>query len=775
MKSKYINSIAAAALMLLAGGCGVNYIDTPEDPDNPWTPDIPSEVNGSMMDYPVWGTVTDADGNPLQGVEVKSGETSVISDAAGFFSLDRIDEVSNRAIVKFSKDGYFPVVRSCELNRFTKYGWEVALASKLSDEMTSARFSSSSGTTLNASGMSVTLPADAYVDATSGIEYYGTVNAEMYYLSPESDRFIALMPGGDLAAYAEGGARSVLTSYGMVGVDLTDEAGNRLQLADYTKATVSFPVVQSMAAGMSDAIPLWSFDEKTGTWQEEGVATNDGNGHFVGDVAHFSWWNLDTSAPLATMHGYVTNVWGERLPDIEIVVNKQLRVKTDSDGYYRMTVCAGYEFEVKVPSASYGGYSPEYRETTGPVVANTEYRYDITLPGLYCVYGRITDEYGRGLNGAYRIKYSDVDSGWQTTDDKGNYRYYIKSGYAGPASISAVSGKGNVDNLQFTVPGKENVEVNLTVNSGTGVPDGPDIVADCGDEGVYYLSVDSPDAETLGGVIIEDSYMTVLTDMSDGIDPADIFMLQIPNYSPEVEEYTAFTLMASDGNKLVICQDGGSLTVTQNNDIYYYNISASGIYATLINGDYTNPKEANVTVNNVGISHLMTLKREVSYTPASPLPAFTPRLSVPAPVALIITKSQKLGTGGFLFYNGGIGDFNNLAAQAAAASYTQLYNDNGDDYRDEVYMKGNSAIQLEADPSAPVIDSYSWTGIPIFGIAGGEEYEDAYESQIIVRMFNGGTLPLRDMFMDEPDDDYMRAMRRCVSKARRLRNLNLRK
>ena len=90
-------------------------------------------------------------------------------------------------------------------------------------------------------------------------------------------------------------------------------------------------------------------------------------------------------------------------------------------------------------------------------------------------------------------------------------------------------------------------------------------------------------------------------------------------------------------------------------------------------------------------------------------------------------------------------------------------------------MKGNSAIQLEADPSAPVIDSYSWTGIPIFGIAGGEEYEDAYESQIIVRMFNGGTLPLRDMFMDEPADDYLRAMRRCVSKARRLRNLNLRK
>ncbi|HEY9068966.1 MAG TPA: hypothetical protein VIV61_01845 [Candidatus Ozemobacteraceae bacterium] len=80
-------------------------------------------------------------------------------------------------------------------------------------------------------------------------------------------------------------------SFGFVNVDLG--AGNRL---DPTKpATLTIPIGAGNVP-TNDTIPLWSFDPATGKWKEEGVATRQvvgGNVVYVGQVTHFTFYNLD--------------------------------------------------------------------------------------------------------------------------------------------------------------------------------------------------------------------------------------------------------------------------------------------------------------------------------------------------------------------------------------------------------------------------------------------------------------------------------------------------
>src|SRR5690606_37192675 len=84
----------------------------------------------------------------------------------------------------------------------------------------------------------------------------------------------------------------LMLSYGMVGVELSDAMGQPVQLAPGSPATVRFPVMASQQSDAPATIPLWWFDEDLGYWIQEGEAALVGT-EYVGEVAHFSWWNID--------------------------------------------------------------------------------------------------------------------------------------------------------------------------------------------------------------------------------------------------------------------------------------------------------------------------------------------------------------------------------------------------------------------------------------------------------------------------------------------------
>jgi hypothetical protein len=156
------------------------------------------------------------------------------------------------------------------------------------------------GTLTGKDGAALTLDAAALVDA-NGNAVTGTVQVN---ISPVDIRGggAAQFPGAFAGVMPDG--RTVpIVSYGTVEYQLTVN-GQRVQIAAGKTASVDLPIYASRnldktAVAAGQTIPLWSLDEVTGTWVQEGqgtvVASTASPTGFAlrARVAHLSWWNGD--------------------------------------------------------------------------------------------------------------------------------------------------------------------------------------------------------------------------------------------------------------------------------------------------------------------------------------------------------------------------------------------------------------------------------------------------------------------------------------------------
>jgi hypothetical protein len=55
----------------------------------------------------------------------------------------------------------------------------------------------------------------------------------------------------------------------------------------------------------------------TGLWKEEGTATKTGSS-YIGEVAHFSFWNCDVSVPSVNLQLTLNNAAGQPLAHVQV-------------------------------------------------------------------------------------------------------------------------------------------------------------------------------------------------------------------------------------------------------------------------------------------------------------------------------------------------------------------------------------------------------------------------------------------------------------------------
>ena len=144
-------------------------------------------------------------------------------------------------------------------------------------------------------GGALTLPDQ--LTQTDGSAYTGEVRVQSHYYNPAAQGFLAAAPG-NMSAIGTDGNIYTLESYGMYAVELSDASGNALRIPDGATAALRFPLPANYST-VPQEIPLWSMDEATGRWIEEGQAVLN-NGFMEAEVAHFSWWNIDV--PLASVN-----------------------------------------------------------------------------------------------------------------------------------------------------------------------------------------------------------------------------------------------------------------------------------------------------------------------------------------------------------------------------------------------------------------------------------------------------------------------------------------
>lgn len=736
----------------------LNEGDDDDDDDGGINP--PELVEGRMEDIALSGIVRDASGTPIEGVSIVSGSSAATTNTDGFFEFDQIQVVSvpnDRSVVRFSKAGYFDVVRSMDAADDAADGasWEVVMCRKENNDFTSIKtYSSSFDQTLQAGEMKIDMPQDGYKVDGTGAGYTGKVKSEMVYLDPNNERFSEMMPGGDLAAVRSDNSSAQLVSYGMTDLNMYAENGDKLQLKDGCKAKLTFPIPAGMGENPPASIPLWSFNEQTGLWEEEGSAALQGN-VYVGEVAHFSWVNLDYPEDQGTVYGYVKDDTGKILPGVRLNIGQLLTsTVTQSNGYYSHIVPANTDFSITVKDLYYGGIDQKVSVKVPALSPGEKRQVDITLPHLVRVYGKVMNERGDGIRSAVWVQTEKAKTEVLQSDVDGNFSVYVPKNMKGNATVYARTYRGDEVSKDITIEDKD-VYVELTVGGTGGVNTNViHIFSDVlGNEEWPIPTYTRP----LSGVVLLDDAMMLIPE-----ETANIFMsIKIPHYDKEKTTYTDVTAYVANQaeKRLFQTMQGREMkcTVQRNGNDFVFSLVGDGVFAkgVSIDGDADGADDP-VYDENAGLvgkmmnyQFLAAVKTLRNIKPVDAgFPSVTPQLEAKAPFALLVTESLNLGKGGAVYYNGGSSDYETLKNAAAKLGLTNMGEDNeGGSYVLFYSAKKKLLITLEYDSEAT-------------GITDKNTFEDVDEyAPIIMTVLDGISEDTFRAMMEEDDADDTRSTR----------------
>ncbi len=252
-------------------------------------PNVPviNIVNPEPITANLQGNVVDENNQPAAGVNIRVGNKAAITDVNGYFRILNAPLDKKSALVVAERSGYFKGYRLFAATSGTNN-----VAIKLVKKNLAGTVSGATGGNASLSNRSkIVLPVNGVVIASSGAVYTGNVKVYASYIDPTANDISTTIPGS-FAATDKNNSRVTLSSYGMLAVELESDAGEKLQIKSGLKATLTTAIPASVLSSAPATIALWSIDEQTGLWKEEGTATKQGN-TYVGEVSHFSFWNCD--------------------------------------------------------------------------------------------------------------------------------------------------------------------------------------------------------------------------------------------------------------------------------------------------------------------------------------------------------------------------------------------------------------------------------------------------------------------------------------------------
>jgi len=220
------------------------------------------------------GTVTDQNGDPISDATVQINEVADNTDNEGSFGFHVERDDQDRYVINVTKRGYTLVSQiehapNVSL-RFTLKQAEVFII----DPSQTSKVEDSRGTR-------IMLPPNSLVDL-EGNPPDGDVQMGLYTYDLANES----MPG-DMGAINSKGRPVSMLSGGAFYAEFTDDSGRKYNLASDMVAEISIPAINN-----KKRVGLWSYDETTGKWMEDGSASQI-NGRFEGRVKHFSAWNFD--------------------------------------------------------------------------------------------------------------------------------------------------------------------------------------------------------------------------------------------------------------------------------------------------------------------------------------------------------------------------------------------------------------------------------------------------------------------------------------------------
>ncbi len=260
------------------------------------------------------GIVLDQDGKPLEGAIINAENIEVVSDEYGFFEIDEIETNENGLYFTVNKSGYYNTFKFVMPIENQKAHTRIRMVER---NLTGAFNSNEEGNfTLN-DGATIAFTPNSIIDA-AGNDFVGQVNVYGYYFNPEDTRLQEEMPG-DLRAVNNDNELLQLGTYGMMLVELTTSSGEKLNVKPSSPATAEFPLSAVLVSKAPQTIPLWSFNEVSGFWEQENEASLVGN-KYVAKLNHFSFWNCDAPFPVVEIDICFRDENGIPIPNLLIKI-----------------------------------------------------------------------------------------------------------------------------------------------------------------------------------------------------------------------------------------------------------------------------------------------------------------------------------------------------------------------------------------------------------------------------------------------------------------------
>lgn len=152
-------------------------------------------------------------------------------------------------------------------------------------------------------GTRVSIPVDGLVDADNNV-VTGSIDLSLTPVNVSDRNEIKAFPG-EFAGITPDGEAPMILSHG-VAEYIFEKNGTKLQLSEGKFADIEIPVsinthMDGSKLQVGDTSPLWSLNEQTGIWVQEGegtvvASTSSPTGFALkGRVGHFSWWNHDVA------------------------------------------------------------------------------------------------------------------------------------------------------------------------------------------------------------------------------------------------------------------------------------------------------------------------------------------------------------------------------------------------------------------------------------------------------------------------------------------------
>jgi hypothetical protein len=198
-------------------------------------------------------------------------------------------------------------------------------------------------------------------------------------IDPTSSDIAQTVPGSFQGTDANNN-RVLLKSFGMLAVELEGSGGEKLQIANGKSAKVRFNIPSTLRSSAPATIPLWSVDETTGLWKEEGSAAK-GTDYYEGDVSHFSFWNCDVSSQTVYLEMTITT-GNEPLTHILVKLTRANGASsygyTDSSGHVGGLVPKNEALTLEVMNTCNQAI---YTQNVGPFTSNTNLgTINVTIP-----------------------------------------------------------------------------------------------------------------------------------------------------------------------------------------------------------------------------------------------------------------------------------------------------------------------------------------------------------------------------------------------------------